>query len=122
MDGTAAWKGMRPDRARELFERYGTRAELISGFIGRASDAPLNNLPSYSQREIAFLAQHEKIIHLDDLLLRRSMLAMLGRLKRNVIEEIAEVLAECLKWTADQKDAEVARTLKILADKHEVTV
>ena len=89
-DGTAAWTGMRPDRARELFERYGTRAELISGFIGRASDAPLNNLPSYSQREIAFLAQHEKIIHLDDLLLRRSMLAMLGRLNRNVIEEIAE--------------------------------
>jgi glycerol-3-phosphate dehydrogenase len=121
-DGTAAWTGMSADRAHELFERYGTRAELISGFIGRAADAPLNSLPSYSQREIAFLAQHEKIIHLDDLLLRRSMLAMLGRLNRNVIEEIAEVLAECLKWGPGQKDAEVASALKILADKHEVTL
>ncbi len=121
-DGTAAWTGMNADRAHELFERYGTRAELISGFIGRAADAPLDSLPSYSRREIAFLAQHEKIIHLDDLLLRRSMLAMLGRLNRNVIEEIADVLAECLKWRPGQKDAEVARSLKILADKHEVTL
>ena len=42
-------------------------------------DASLQSLPSYSRREIAFLAQCEKVVHLDDLLLRRSMLAMLGR-------------------------------------------
>jgi glycerol-3-phosphate dehydrogenase len=120
MDGTAAWTGTTAGRAQELFQRYGTRAELVSGFIGRAADAPLKSLPSYSQREIAFLAQYEKVIHLDDLLLRRSMLAMLGRLNRNVLDEIAALLAESLNWSDGQKDEEVARTLRILVDRHEV--
>ena len=111
---------MTAERAQELFGRYGTRAELVSEFIGRAADAPLQNLPSYSQREIAFLAQYEKVVHLDDLLLRRSMLAMLGRLNREAVHEIAGCLAESLNWSAEQTNAEITRTLKILADKHEV--
>jgi glycerol-3-phosphate dehydrogenase len=120
MDGAAAWTGMTAERAQELFERYGTRAELVSEFIGRAADAPLKSLPIYSRREVAFLGQHEKVIHLDDLLLRRSMLAMLGRLNREAIDEIAGLLAETLNWSAEQKGSEVDRTLKILADRHAV--
>ena len=42
-------------------------AELVSTFIGRGPDATFRSLPSYSQREIAFLAQCEKAVHLDDI-------------------------------------------------------
>ena len=42
-------------------------------------------------REIIFLAQHEKICHLDDFLLRRSMLAMLGHVTREKMDELADV-------------------------------
>ncbi|HEX8990643.1 MAG TPA: glycerol-3-phosphate dehydrogenase C-terminal domain-containing protein, partial [Anaerolineales bacterium] len=120
MDGTAAWSGLTGARAQALFERYGTRAELVGAFIGRAPDAALESLPSYSRREIAFLAQCEKVVHLDDLLLRRSMLAMLGRLTRPALEEIAGALAESLDWSPPQQKDEVARTLDILRDKHGV--
>jgi glycerol-3-phosphate dehydrogenase len=120
MHGTAAWSGLSADRANQLFERYGTRAELIGAFIGRSSDSPLQTLPTYSQREIAFLTQFEKVIHLDDILLRRSMLAMLGRLTRPVLDEITAVTAEALGWSSRQSEQELGRTLEILADKHGV--
>ncbi|HTP00059.1 MAG TPA: glycerol-3-phosphate dehydrogenase/oxidase [Anaerolineales bacterium] len=120
MEGTAAWAGVRPERARELFDRYGTRAELIGTFIGRGADKPLKSLPSYSEREIAFLAQCEKVVHLDDLLLRRSMLAMLGRLTGEIVNELVDALAEPMNWSAEQKDEELARALDILAERHQV--
>ena len=118
VDGIAAWTGLSAERVMVLFERYGTRAEQVAGFIGRQQDVPLKSLPSYSRREIEFLAQYEKIIHLDDLLLRRSMLAMLGRLTHNGVEELADALAESLNWQDEQKEAEVRRTFEILADRH----
>ncbi len=119
-DGTAAWSGVTAERAQILFDRYGTRAELVGSFLGRGADQLLPDLPSYSRREILFLAQCEKVVHLDDLLLRRSMLAMLGRLTRRGVDEIAAVLAEALGWDAKQRESEVARALDILADRHEV--
>ena len=94
------------------------RAEQVAGFIGRLKDVPLKSLPSYSRREISFLARYEKIIHLDDLLLRRSMLAMLGCLTHDAVEELADALGESLNWKDEQKENEVRRTLEILANRH----
>ena len=120
VDGIVAWTGMPADRVKDLFERYGTRAEQVATFIGRGQDAQLRSLPNYSRREIGFIAQHEKIVHLDDFLLRRSMLAMLGRLTRTTVEEIADALAEFMNWDGKRKNAEVARALEILAERHAV--
>jgi glycerol-3-phosphate dehydrogenase len=77
-------------------------------------------MPSYSRREIIFLVQHEKILHLDDFVLRRSMLGMLGRLTHEMLYELADVFGNALGWQAEEKAAEVARTLSILADRHGV--
>lgn len=122
VDGIAAWTGLSAARVTVLFERYGMRAEQVAGFIGRGEDAPLKSLPSYSRGEISFLAQHEKIIHLDDLLLRRSMLAMLGRLTREAVIEIADALGDSLSWRNEQKESEVRRTLEILAKRHALSL
>ncbi|MBP8164652.1 MAG: hypothetical protein KAX86_04375, partial [Anaerolineales bacterium] len=64
----------------------------------------------------------EKVCRLDDLLLRRTMLAMLGRLTYAAVLELADVLAESLGWGRDQKTAEVERALKLLADRHGVVL
>jgi glycerol-3-phosphate dehydrogenase len=83
-------------------------------------DEPLKSLPEYTRREIAFLAQSEKAIHLDDILLRRTMLAMLGRLTKTNVEEIADAMGAAIGWSVEQKNAEVERTLRLLADRHGV--
>jgi glycerol-3-phosphate dehydrogenase len=77
-------------------------------------------LPDYSRREISFLIQREKILHLDDFLLRRSMLGMQGRLSREMIDELALMFANALGWNREQIKVEVTRTLSILADRHGV--
>ena len=120
IESLSAWTGVTRERLEVLFERYGTRAEAIATFINGGTDQSLAALPDYSRRELAFLAQHEKIIHLDDFVLRRSMLAMLGRLTREALHELADILGQSLEWTPEQREAEVTRTLSVLADRHGV--
>jgi glycerol-3-phosphate dehydrogenase len=69
-----------------------------------------------------FLVQHEKVQRLDDLLLRRSMLAMLGRLNRDAVNEIADLTADALGWSLEKKKAEAERTLRLLGERHRVRV
>jgi len=120
LDGFAAWTGLDKERLQILYSRYGSRTEAIATFVNRESDAPLKSVPGYTHREIEFLVQHEKAIHLDDIVLRRTMLAMLGRLTRDGIEEIADVMSAVLGWNSDQKNAEAERVLRLLADRHGV--
>jgi len=120
IESLSAWTGVTRERLKSLFERYGTRAEAIATFMNGGTDFILRSVPSYSRREIIFLVQHEKICHLDDFVMRRSMLATLGRLRREMIDELAGVFGSVLGWDAEQKEAEAARTLSILADRHGV--
>jgi len=116
----SAWTGVSRERLKMLFDRYGTRAEAIATFMNGGTDRLLLTLPDHSLREILFVVTHEKVFHLDDFILRRSMLAMLGRLTHESVEELAGVLANALDWTKEQIQAEVERTMSILADRHGV--
>ena len=120
VESLSALTGVSRERLRVLFERYGTRAETIATYMNGGTDFIVRTLPDYTLREIVFLAQHEKICHLDDFLLRRSMLAMLGRVTREMVEELARVLGNALGWNEEQKAAELTRTLSILAERHGV--
>lgn len=122
IESLSAWTGVSRERLVGLFERYGTRAEAVATFMNGGTDRLLTTLPDYSMREIVFVVTHEKVFHLDDFILRRSMLAMLGHLSRAALDELAEVLATPLGWTKEQRQAEVARTLSILADRHGVVL
>ena len=120
IESLSAWTGVARERLKLLFERYGSRAEAIATFMNGGTDYILQSIPEYSRREITYLIQHEKILHLDDFILRRSMLGMLGRVTRQMLDELAGVFANTLGWNADTRQAEIARTLVILADRHGV--
>ncbi len=120
LESLSAWTGVTREKLKVLFERYGSRAEAVATFMNGGTDFVLKTLPDYSRREITFLVQHEKIHHLDDFILRRSLLAMLGRITSETIAELAGVFGNILGWDAEQQQAEVERTLSILADRHGV--
>ena len=120
--GIAAWTNLSLDRLEELYQRYGTRVEEVAIFISKEKDAPLSSFPSYSRGEIIFLAKEEKIMRLDDLVLRRTHIAKLGLLSRPLLEELAEILAKALGWDNERKEAEIARTVDLMASKHGVTL
>ena len=108
------------ERLHELFERYGTRSEDFAAYMSNENDCPLANHAGYSQREVEYILKCEKVERLDDLLLRRSLIAMLGELTRELLFELAEHCAETLGWSADRKALEIARALDILRVKHRV--
>ena len=108
-----------PEGNTSLFKRYGSRyREIIDYHTGE--NIPLRNYPEMTCREIIFLVDKEKIVHLDDLILRRSLMAYLGHLTRPLVDELANILAEVLDWSDTQKQAEVDRAINILQDRHEV--
>ncbi|MBT3315531.1 MAG: glycerol-3-phosphate dehydrogenase/oxidase [Anaerolineae bacterium] len=108
-----------PEGKTPLFIRYGSRCREITAYQA-GDNTPLMYYPDMTRREIIFLAEKEKIVHLDDLILRRSLMAYLGNLTRPLIDELADILAEVLGWSDTQKQAEVERVIKILQDRHEV--
>ena len=105
----------------QLFARYGSRCREVSDYQA-GDDSPLEHYPDMTCREVAFLAEKEKVVHLDDLVLRRSLMAYLGRLNRSLIDELAGILADILGWKDNQKQEEVQRTLEILRDRHGVNL
>ena len=111
-----------PARVTELFERYGTKAEQIAAYITKGTDLPMHFLPGYSQREIEFIAKGEKVVHLDDFLLRRSMLAKLGQLSHANIDELSKVIRAGLDWDAEQADTEIKRVYTILRENHGINL
>ena len=112
--------GLPMERMEMLLDRYGTRARDVAEFIGVAPDEPLRSLPAYSRREILFMAEQEKIVHLDDLILRRSIMALLGQLSFALLEELAGVLAPALGWSEERTQQEIERTLSLLENVHGV--
>ena len=118
IESLSAWTGVSRERLHVLFERYGTRAEAIATYMNSGTDRLLQTLPDYSMRELIFLATYEKIVHLDDFILRRSMLAMLGFVNCEMLDELAVVFANAFGWTKEQRKSEVEHALSVLADRH----
>lgn len=112
--------GVPLDRLTALFERYGTRAEVIARHIAAGADVPLEGLPSYSRREIQFLAVQEKVEHVDDLLLRRTWIAMLGLINGPALVAIAGAMGEVLGWSADRVQQEIDRARTLLTTRNGV--
>lgn len=106
------------DRLAALFERYGTYAAGVAEFIAAEPDEMLAHTPGYSHREVMFIVQREKVAHLDDFLLRRSLLAMLGKVNAESLVELGEVLGAALGWPPEQVEAEVARAADILTSRY----
>ncbi|MAS37707.1 MAG: glycerol-3-phosphate dehydrogenase [Anaerolineaceae bacterium] len=115
-----AQTGLPTDRLETLLQRYGARAEAVAAFLTAAPDEPLVEHPGYSRREIAFLVTHEQVHHLDDLVLRRTTLALQGELTAALLLELGQITAAALGWSDDQTQSDIERTSQILAKRHGV--
>ena len=109
--------GLDKDRVDTLLQRYGTRAEHVAIFITEAPDEPLKHHPTYTRREIEFIVRNERIVHIDDLLLRRTAIALLGELTRDLLTELTELAAGAGQWSADRANKEICRAEAILLDR-----
>jgi glycerol-3-phosphate dehydrogenase len=109
-------------RAEALLTRYGTHATDIIDYIVEKGDVQLTSSVEYSRTEIEYLVTQESVVHLPDLLLRRTSLAFTGSITAALLEELADVMAEQLNWDAETRDGEVRDTRTMLATAHGVVV
>jgi glycerol-3-phosphate dehydrogenase len=115
----AASTGIAADRAASLFERYGTDAEDVARFIAAAPDHPLPHA-GYSVRELIHLIRSEAVEHLDDLITRRTTLAITGELSLAMAEAVLDVLAAEKGWPTPRKIEERTRFLTLMRERHGV--
>ncbi|ASV88138.1 FAD dependent oxidoreductase family protein (plasmid) [Ochrobactrum quorumnocens] len=115
----ASKTGLPQARIEELFQRYGTDACIIAEFIAQEPDQPLP-CREYSVRELRYLIRHEAVEHLDDLLLRRTTLAISGQLSLNMADATLGLLAQDKHWSPTQNAAERSRFFTLLNERHNV--
>jgi glycerol-3-phosphate dehydrogenase len=114
--------GISEERAQTLFERYGTYAQRVAEFIAAGDDQPLTDKPDYSEREIVFAVRNEKVETLQDIVLRRSLLAMLGKLSLNLLAELADIIGEEHGWSETERQRQVEMTVQRLKTKNVVEI
>ena len=81
-------------------------------------DRPLASAPHYSRREIEFLCLTEKVLTLEDLILRRTLLGLHGEATLAVLSEVAAIAGKVLGWSAGRIENEIARTAGRLGSRH----
>ncbi len=109
--------GLSQERMGVLLYRYGTVGAEVADFLTAGEDAPLKNHEGYTRREIEYMVRSERVFHLDDLLLRRTTIALLGELTSPLLDELASIMASILGWSDEQARDDKTRVLKILKDK-----
>ncbi|MFV0252863.1 MAG: FAD-dependent oxidoreductase [Beutenbergiaceae bacterium] len=103
---TYGWDKARMDH---LLHRYGGQVADLVAMVAEQPDLarPLQHAPDYLRAEIAFAAAHEQVLHLEDVLIRRTRLDYeIADGGLAAIDEIAEILAAWLGWDAARVDAE----------------
>jgi len=120
VDEITAECGLPQERVQTLFDRYGSRAKAVAAFCAMGEDNPLTDRADYSTAEIRFLIKMEKIVHLDDLILRRTLIGMLGYLTLPLLQELCAILATANDWDDEQRQAEEDRTIALLAENHQI--
>ncbi|WP_084003523.1 glycerol-3-phosphate dehydrogenase/oxidase [Agromyces aureus] len=109
-------------RAETLLERYGTRAEAYLAEVDGETERALAHHDGYTQGEITWLVQNERVVHLTDLVLRRTSIAFTGRLTAPLLDELADLAGAELGWDADRREAEIEAARALLAERHGVVL
>ena len=105
-----------------FISRYGSeRAKRIAHFCTQSNDVYLQHLPGYSKNEISWFILKEAAVKLEDILFRRTNVAFTRRITTAMIEEIANILMECLNKSESEIKKEVLEFTKLLIERNGVS-
>jgi len=108
-------------RGNVLLGRYGTRAAAVWDTLEAEHDEPLAG-DRLSTRELAWMVDHEHVVHLVDVILRRTDLAFTGSVTYELLARVAGALAPLLGWDEDRLAREIDQTANELREAHGVAL
>jgi glycerol-3-phosphate dehydrogenase len=112
--------GLSADQIDRLLERYGTYANDVMAYIVAGEDTVLEHQPLYSRREIEFIVTNEDVVRLDDLIMRRTLIGLLGELTPPLLDEVAAVTAEVKGWTSEERQKQINHVKWLFATRYGV--
>ncbi len=115
--------GIETSRADELLSRYGTTAAAILAYPSAHDDGErISGAPRHSAREIDWIARQEMVVHLSDIVFRRTTMAIEGLLTIQGLREIGAIAANALQWDAQRLAKEIDDVVASLAKFHGQTL
>lgn len=119
----AAKTGVEASRVDELLSRYGTTAAAILGHRSDYADSQrISGAPRHSALEIDWIARQELVVHLSDIVFRRTTMAIEGLLTMSGLHEIATIAAAALQWDAQRLAKEIDDVVTSLSKFHGQTL
>ncbi|RYH07723.1 glycerol-3-phosphate dehydrogenase/oxidase [Tropicimonas sp. IMCC6043] len=113
--------GAAPERVGLLLDRYGTVArEVAAHEAAWDGNRPIAPEADVTEAEIDWIARGEMVCRLQDIVLRRTQLAVSGRLTAEGLDRIAAVAAAALGWDEERGAREMAETRALLETRHRV--
>lgn len=106
-----------PARLQVLLDRYGSKARAIAKCEGQRP-LRLSDAPDYSLQELGWLIRNEQVVTLEDLVMRRTALAVTGILSAQGLEQAAGVAAAALGWDEARRQAEIEAVRQRLVGRH----
>mgnify|MGYP003564335418 FL=1 len=97
--------GVSKERAKQLLERYGTKAAELIGRIGEKGESMISG--DYSDVELSYLIETEGVSQLADLIYRRTNIGFIGGFESDQLTQIAELAAKTLGWKKFETRAQI---------------
>ena len=119
----AAKTGAEASRVDELLGRYGTTAAAILAYPSTYSDSQrISGAQRHSALEIDWIARQEMVVHLSDIVFRRTTMAIEGLLTIQGLREIGAIAAAALQWDAQRLAKEIDDVVASLSKFHGQTL
>ncbi|WP_267554568.1 glycerol-3-phosphate dehydrogenase/oxidase [Rhizobium rhizogenes] len=119
----AAKTGAEASRVDELLGRYGTTAAAILAHHSDYADSTrISGAPRHSALEIDWIARQELVVHLSDIVFRRTTLAIEGLLTMQGLHEIGAIAAKALHWDGQRLAKEIDDVVTSLSKFHGQTL
>lgn len=102
------------ETSRHLLERYGCNERVFASVAAGNARQPMSSIDDYQVGEIHYLCEHELVTHLQDLVYRRTTIALEGLATDEVLEELASLAGPILGWDETTRHREVADCKELL--------
>ncbi len=106
--------------ATDLFKRYGTYSERIAEYISDKSEERLGSKSSYYLFEIEYLILNEKVKQLEDLILRRTLIAFQDEITISLLEKLAAMMGKQIGWSDKEVHQQLETTKEILINRYRI--
>lgn len=102
------------------FTRYGTQCEALLEWLADYHDSELSSLSDYTKGELSYILEHEYVETTLDVLLRRTSIAIEGKLTNPVFDEISTLVAQYFNWSDSEQVTDRMNTKQVLSRFHGV--